>query len=165
MSSGTLIAVHTEAAAQEASGAKDRAEILALIDTLVRANYEKSAALFAAQFTPDAAIFNLAPPLIHHGVDVAEKQQWMDSWETPVGLDTRDFAVTVSGDAAFCHGYMRLHATRPGMPPVDFWMRETLCLERAAGTWRIVHEHASVPFYMDGSLRAAFDLRPEALPG
>jgi len=51
------------------------------------------------------------------------------------------------------------------MPPVDFWMRETLCLERAAGTWRIVHEHASVPFYMDGSLRAAFDLRPEALPG
>jgi ketosteroid isomerase-like protein len=44
--------------------------------------------------------------------------------------------------------------------PIDFWMRETLCLQRVAGGWRIVHEHTSVPFYMDGSLRPAFDLQP-----
>ena len=30
--------------------------------------------------------------------------------------------------------------------PVSFWMRETLCLERAGGEWRMVHEHAWVPF-------------------
>ena len=44
---------------------------------------------------------------------------------------------------------------------VDFWMRETLCLARdnEAG-WKIVHEHTSVPFSMDGSNRAAFDLEP-----
>jgi hypothetical protein len=29
----------------------------------------------------------------------------------------------------------------------------------------IVHEHASVPFYMDGSNRPAFDLTPESLGG
>jgi PhnB protein len=28
------------------------------------------------------------------------------------------------------------------------------------GSWRIVHEHDSTPFYLDGSLRAALDLRP-----
>jgi hypothetical protein len=28
------------------------------------------------------------------------------------------------------------------------------------GSWRIVHEHNSTPFYLDGSLRAALDLRP-----
>jgi ketosteroid isomerase-like protein len=39
-------------------------------------------------------------------------------------------------------------------------MRETLCLEREADSWRIVHEHTSVPFYMDGSMRPAFDLKP-----
>ena len=29
-----------------------------------------------------------------------------------------------------------------------------------AGTWKIAHEHTSVPFYMDGSFRAAVDLEP-----
>jgi ketosteroid isomerase-like protein len=28
------------------------------------------------------------------------------------------------------------------------------------GEWRIVHDHSSVPFYMDGSYRAAVDLKP-----
>jgi ketosteroid isomerase-like protein len=44
--------------------------------------------------------------------------------------------------------------------PVRFWMRETLCLKRAGESWRIAHEHTSVPFYMDGTLRPAFDLEP-----
>jgi ketosteroid isomerase-like protein len=44
--------------------------------------------------------------------------------------------------------------------PISFWMRATMCFERINGTWRIVHEHTSVPFYMDGSLRPAFDLQP-----
>lgn len=40
-------------------------------------------------------------------------------------------------------------------------MRETLCLERqGSGEWKIVHEHTSVPFYMDATLRPAFDLEP-----
>jgi ketosteroid isomerase-like protein len=28
------------------------------------------------------------------------------------------------------------------------------------GAWKIAHEHTSVPFYMDGSFRAAIDLKP-----
>jgi ketosteroid isomerase-like protein len=28
------------------------------------------------------------------------------------------------------------------------------------GEWLVTHEHVSVPFYMDGSLRAAVDLKP-----
>ena len=26
--------------------------------------------------------------------------------------------------------------------------------------WKIMHEHSSVPFYMDGSFKAAVDLKP-----
>jgi len=141
----------------------DEAQILAVVDTLVRASYDRNAALFAAQFASDAAIFNLTPPLVHHGVDVEEKQKWMDSWSTPVGIETRDFEVTISGAMAFCHGYMRLSGTKRGAEgAVDFWMRVTLCLERAGDTWLVVHEHTSVPFYMDASLRPAFDLKPES---
>jgi len=39
-------------------------------------------------------------------------------------------------------------------------MRTTVCLHRDGGEWRIVHEHTSVPFCMDGTLRPAFDLKP-----
>ena len=28
------------------------------------------------------------------------------------------------------------------------------------GTWKIAHAHTSVPFYMDGSFKAATDLNP-----
>ena len=35
-----------------------------------------------------------------------------------------------------------------------------MALRREENGWQIVHEHVSVPFYMDGSLRPAFDLQP-----
>jgi ketosteroid isomerase-like protein len=139
----------------------DETAILAILDSLRKAHLDKNVGLFAAQFAPNAEIYNLAPPLVHRGVDVAEKQAWFDSWETPVNIDTRDFVVTVSGNFAFCHGYMRMRGTKKGAErAVDFWMRETLCLERQQSEWKIVHEHTSVPFYMDGTLRPAFDLQP-----
>ena len=140
---------------------KDEAAILDLLSTLHQANHDKNSAAFAAGFTADAAIFNLAPPLIHHGIDLEEKQAWYESWATPVDLESRDLKVSISGDLAFCHGFLRLTGTKRGAEgAVSFWMRETLCLERIRGEWKIVHEHTSVPFYMDGTLRPAFDLEP-----
>ena len=139
----------------------DEAAVLAVIETLRKAHLDKNAGLFAAQFSPDAAIFNLAPPLVHHGVDLIEKQGWMDSWATPIEIDSRDLNVTVSGDYAFVHGFLHMSGTKKGADyAVSFWMRETLCMERQGCGWRIVHEHTSVPFYMDATLRPAFDLEP-----
>jgi PhnB protein len=39
-------------------------------------------------------------------------------------------------------------------------VRATVGLRKIDGKWSIVHEHLSVPFYMDGSYRAAVDLKP-----
>jgi hypothetical protein len=36
----------------------------------------------------------------------------------------------------------------------------TFGLHRQNGAWRVAHRHASVPFHMDGSLRAAVTLKP-----
>src|ERR1700683_797382 len=137
---------------------QDKSAILDLIEDMVKARYDKNPRAIAASYTPDAFIFNLAPPLVHRGIDIAETQSWVDSWDGPIEIEPRDFHVTVSGDTAFCHGYMRLAGSKKGVDQrVSFWMRETLCLSRQAETWQIVHEHTSVPFYMDGSLRPAFD--------
>jgi ketosteroid isomerase-like protein len=140
---------------------KDQGEVLAVIDQLRRTNYDKDAAGFAALFAADAADYNLAPPLTHRGVDRGEKQAWFDTWDGPVEVEARDLEVTVSGDVAFCHGFMHMKATsKTAARLISFWMRSTLHLKREAGQWRITHSHTSVPFYMDGSLRAAFDLQP-----
>lgn len=149
------------AASLKESSATDKSAILAVIDSIARARYEKNAAATAESYAPHAAIFNLAPPLVHQGIDIAETQEWMDSWNGPIRVEPRDFQIAVADDLAFCHGVLRMTGNKKGVEEtISFWMRETLCLERQGDNWVIVHEHTSVPFYMDGSLRPAFDLQP-----
>jgi uncharacterized protein (TIGR02246 family) len=139
---------------------RDRSAIFALIDTMAKAHHDKNSEAFASAFAPDAVICNLAPPLAHHGVDRHEKEAWFATWNGPIQIEPRDFRVTVSENTAVAYGYMRMTGTKIGADqPISFWMRETLILERQ-DAWKIIHEHTSVPFYMDGSLRPAFDLNP-----
>ncbi len=120
-------------------GPKDEANIRALVESIHKAHHDKDAG----------------------GIDLQEKKAWLDTWEGPIDRESRDFNITVSGDFAFCHGFYRLSGTpKAAGRPISFWMRSTVCLRRDGGAWRIVHEHTSVPFYMDGSLRPAFDLKP-----
>ncbi len=143
----------------QASG--EEADIRALLETIDMAHHNKDAAAIVAPYAQDAAVCDLAPPLCHRGMDLQAKQAWLDTWEGPIDRETHDFNVVVSGDFAFCHGFYRLGGTpKAAGRPISFWMRATVCLRREAGAWRIVHEHESVPFYMDGSLRPAFDLQP-----
>jgi uncharacterized protein (TIGR02246 family) len=145
----------------KSQASKDEAEIRALLETLKKAHHDKDAARIAAQFTQDAAVFNLAPPFTHTGIDLEEKKAWLDSWEGPIELESRDFKISISGDSAFCHGFYRMSGSpKAAERQISFWMRATVCLVRDGGAWRIVHEHTSVPFSMDGSLRPAFDLTP-----
>lgn len=142
---------------------RDEQEIRALMESIHRAHHEKNAADITSAYAPDAAFFSLAPPLQHRGRDLRETQQWLDTWATPIEITAQNFSIRVSGDLAFAHGFLRMQGTKIGAEKaVDFWMRETLCFERTVGAWRIVHEHTSVPFYMDASTRPAFDLKPDA---
>jgi ketosteroid isomerase-like protein len=140
---------------------RDQTEILALLGALRRAHHDKDAAAIAAAYASDAAICDLWPPLSHHGVDVAEKQAWLDSWEGPIELEARPGTLAISGDLAVHYGFTRMsgHPKIAGRE-IGFWLRDTIVPKRENGRWRIVHLHSSVPFYMDGSLRPAFDFAP-----
>jgi ketosteroid isomerase-like protein len=140
---------------------RDEVEIRAVIETVHKAHHDKDAAAIVAPYAQDAVVCDLAPPLSHRGMNLQTKQAWLDTWEGSIDRESGDFKITVSGDFAFCHGFSRLGGTpKAAGRPISFWMRATVCLHQEAGSWRIVHEHTSLPFYMDGSLRPAFDLQP-----
>jgi ketosteroid isomerase-like protein len=148
-------------AAQQSQSSKDESDILALVESINKAHYEKNAAAIVGPYAHNAVVCDLSPPLAHQGMNLQVKQAWLDTWDGPIERDSRDFTITVNGDFAFAHGYYRLGGTpRMAGRPISFWMRATLCLRRDGGRWQIIHEHTSVPFYMDGSLRPAFDLQP-----
>jgi ketosteroid isomerase-like protein len=147
--------------ASAAPASADEAEILALGGALHIAHLNKDPEGIAAPYTPHAVIYDLEPPLVHDGISVERKRKWLATWDGPLELVTQNFKVTVTGDHAYGHGYLRLSGNKKGVDhAVSFWMRATMVFERIEGVWRIVHEHTSVPFYMDGSLRPAFDLQP-----
>jgi ketosteroid isomerase-like protein len=141
---------------------RDKAEILELLASLRQAHHDKDAAAIAACYMPDAVVGDLSPPLYHHGIDVTAKQSWLDSWDGPIELETPPGTLAIDGDLAVHYGYTRM-AGKPaaaGGRTIDFWLRDTIVLQRLQGAWKIAHFHSSVPFYMDGSLRPAFDLKP-----
>ena len=140
---------------------KDEAEVRAVIDSTTKAHRDKDVSALGARYAHGIVSYDLAPPLVHRGFNVKEKQAWFDTWEGPIEVETREFEITVAGDYAFGHGYYQLAGTpKSAGRPVSFWMRSTVCLRKIDGVWKITHEHESVPFYMDGSLRPAFDLNP-----
>jgi ketosteroid isomerase-like protein len=151
-------AVHVPASA-------DESEILALGGALHTAHLSKDPEGIAAPYASHAVIYDLEPPLVHHGISIERKRDWLATWDSPIELIAQGFKVVVTGDHAYAHGYLRMSGKKHGVDhPVSFWMRATMIFERRDGKWLIVHEHTSVPFYMDGTLRPAFDLQPESLP-
>ena len=104
--------------------------------------------------------FFLAPPLQAHEDLKKNLKEWFNTFQGPIGLEIRDLKIRVGGDVAFCHSLNRISGRRTNGEGTDIWVRETLGLCKIDGRWLITHEHESVPFYMDGSNRAAVDLKP-----
>jgi ketosteroid isomerase-like protein len=117
-----------------------------------------------SRYAEGAVKFDLAPPLQHTGAavhDVEGLRRWFAGFDAELDYEIRDLAVTVGGDVGFCHSLNRLCATPGGAEqPFELWFRSTVCFRKIGGSWQIAHEHNSTPFYMDGSLRAALDLKP-----
>lgn len=137
----------------------DEREIDALFGELGAAHEARDAARIVACYTDDALIFDLAPPLSRRGMGEKQIADWLATWDGPILIDGIEMGTTVSGDLAVATGLCRMRGSIGG-EAVEFWLRGTAVLRRTADGWRIVHDHSSVPFHMDGSFRAAVDLVP-----
>jgi uncharacterized protein (TIGR02246 family) len=141
------------------SSTTDRAAIEALFQQLARAHSDHDADAIVGAYAPDAVIYDLSPPLGRRGVSRDSVATWLAGWDGPIQIDAHDVTLTVDSELAFVSALNRMRG-RQGGEKQDMWYRTTMCLRKAEGRWRIVHDHSSVPFYMDGSYRAAVDLKP-----
>lgn len=138
----------------------DETAIRTLVNERIAAMEDGDAAAIVAQYLPGAVVFSLAPPLVQPADgarDQATLQAWLDEKGGRIGSGVRDLAVTVGGDVAFTTALERMSDPAGSF---TLWFRVTLGLRRVDGRWLIAHEHASTPFHMDGSYRAATDLQP-----
>jgi PhnB protein len=142
------------------SQAGNEALIRAVIDDWAEAVRAKNAADVVRHHAPGFIHFSLAPPLISTASDRKGLEAWFATWQGPLGYEVRDLTVTADEDVAFSHSLNRLSGMTTDGERASMWFRHTLGFRRIGGTWKITHEHESVPFHMDGSFKAAVELTP-----
>jgi ketosteroid isomerase-like protein len=146
----------------ESSKPNDEAQIRAAIDGWAKAISAKDIDAIMSHYAAEIVTFDLAPPLEYTGADALKKslEEWFPTFRGPVGYEIRDLCITTGDDVAFCRSLNRISGARTDGEETDVWVRTTVGLRKIDGKWLIVHAHESVPFYMDGSYRAAVDLEP-----
>jgi PhnB protein len=85
---------------------------------------------------------------------------WFKTWVGPIGYDLHAVSIAAGGDVAYAHYLIHMTGRKVDGAQVDLWFRTTTGFRKVSGTWKVAHDHDSVPFYMDGSYRAAVDLKP-----
>lgn len=147
----------------ESGPATDTTAIRAVLDDRARAHRAKDAKRFVSHYASDIVSFDLAPPLAESGSAVLGPDgwdAWYQTWEGGPDVQITQLSIAAQGDLAYSHSVNRLRGTKTDGTTIDLWFRATLALRRTDGIWKVVHEHNSTPFYMDGSDRAAVDLQP-----
>jgi ketosteroid isomerase-like protein len=139
------------------------AGISKIIETRVNALRAKNADGIMSLYAQDNTMFILAPPLQYtkeNSPGIKGVEDWFATFHGPLGYEIRDLKIALENQIGFSHNLCHLTGTKTTGEKVDIWYRETLCFRQIDGQWKIVHQHESVPFYMDGSGKAAVDLKP-----
>jgi len=138
----------------------DEAQIRKVIDDWTYALRNKDADAMLFHYAPSLVHFCLAPSLLSARSEAKDLKAWFATWQGPIGYEIHDLNITVGGEVAFSHSLNRMHGTNTAGGKDDLWLRHTLGFRKINGEWKVTHEHESVPFYMDGSFKAAVDLKP-----
>jgi uncharacterized protein (TIGR02246 family) len=140
----------------------DEEKIRTILNARAEAISKGDAKAALRSLADDVVVYDLPPPLLYEGdkaKSVEALEGWFDTWDGPVQVSIDQPTIMVSGDLAVAFGLLRMHGTKKMEGPLDQWSRSTVVLTRRDGEWRIAHEHNSFPLRMDGSGKAATDLK------
>ena len=144
----------------QSSKATEESQIRKLIDDQVKAIRDKDSKALMSDFAPDVLLFDLINPLQYSGSDAARRraEEWLSSFQGPIGYETRDLSITAGDDVAFCHSLNGVSGMKTDGEKIEMWWRATVCFQKIDGRWMVRHEHSSVPFDMESG-KASLDLK------
>ncbi|WP_166647414.1 YybH family protein [Prosthecobacter fusiformis] len=116
-----------------------------------------------SHFADQTVRFFLAPPLETETPLRDNLESWFRTFNGNLCYEIRQLVVTESAGLACTNSLNRITGTKQDGQKTNLWFRQTLVLRFIEERWRIIHIHESVPFYMDGTYRAAADLQPTSL--
>ena len=123
-------------------------EVRALIKKWSDALERKDVASMMEDYLPDAVLFDAVPPYKVEGRESIRK-----AWEACLPYfpdkfrsEHRDLVVQVEGNLAFVFGLHHFVTEPADHPCGQTWMRVSLGYRKFEGSWKVAHEHISLPF-------------------
>ena len=155
LAGGGLVAVP----GMEDAMASTQSEVRALLDSWSEAIRIKDIDQLMPLYAPDIVYFDVVPPLQYTGSAAVRRNflRWFDAWKSSIGVEIRDLHILASGEIAVAHMLHRTSGTLENGREVGYWVRATVCCQRADHRWVITHEHISLPVDV-ASGSAAMDL-------
>ena len=136
----------------------DLAEIRRLIEEWREALMARDPDRLTRAYAPEVVFFDVVPPFARHGAEAYRR-----GWEAlfpylpaQVAVEMREVQITLAEEMALMHGQTRLVDAATGADATCGWVRVTVVYRKVDETWRVVHEHASVPSEPPAS-QAVFD--------
>lgn len=127
--------------------AGEKTEIRQLIRDFYTALEAKNIGRMLSFYAPEAIMFDVKAPFQTKGA-IAWKHTWeacIDYFPAAFQVETKDVHIYANENLAFAHFLFRF-ITKTDHPAAQTWMRATGCYKKIQGKWKILHEHASVPF-------------------
>ena len=135
-------------------------QIRELTQQWLKAVHAKDVDAAMACYADDVIAYDLFAPTKVSGAGAYRKnyEMWFQCCAGPTTYEIKELDVVASDEVAFCRSINRMIAPNPEGKEEEYWLRVTVCFQKRAGEWKVVHEHVSVPLDME-SQKGVFQFR------
>jgi ketosteroid isomerase-like protein len=132
------------------ANATDEAQIRSILAGWAAATRKGQKDQVLANHLSDVLIYDVLAPMKYEGA-AAYRKSW-DEWQPDTQgegqFDLQDLSVTVGGDAAFAHCFIKCGGVLPDGRTFEDLVRATFCLRKLSGSWKVAHQHISKPIQL-----------------
>ena len=132
---------------QQERSSQDVMEIQALIEKWAKAVREENREGIRTDHDSEMLMFDVPPPFLSRGLDayMATWEKFLSCSEKPVAFDFHDLKITAGKDVAFATAVGQCTGVSSNGKRERLEFRLTMCFQKIAGRWRVMHEHHSLP--------------------
>lgn len=120
-------------------------EIEVLMTEWSEALQQKDAELMAHYYSEDAKVFDIGSQTESRE---AYKNLWINCFpyfNDNLHIERQQITIHAADGVGFLYGYSRISGAQTDDPAAQAWCRMTVCYQKIKDTWKVVHEHISMP--------------------